>query len=974
MPAGQNLPEMFDRVFSDRCGSESRGGLKGTSDNAGKIHSKITGFRQIKKPLAGGTGLFKMNESYHKNDKIPKNFSLILPGNFNLSGSDLTGLESSFITREIAELAGLRRASDEQGAELVGRKRKAGFEYSGIAFPYFLPADWTRARQCRLRRDKPDEETDANGKKKITGKYLTAPGAVSCFYFPPNVKPEWLKDVSVPIVITEGEKKTLALGRLASEDSKLSDWHFLPVGLSGVWNFRSGNIGKTTGENGERVNVRGTVPDFHLVEWKGRTVIILFDANVQTNIDVKTARLHLAKVLQEKGAIVYFVDLPQIEECNGIDDIAGGIAREYGAAEAIKQCLELIQTKYRFSDDIQSVLLGGKLKLIVSAADRGKCRVTAKDEQGAPLAVDTFNLGESEKRIKFIKQIGIELTGDEKTEVARELMSLAAISTALFENDKQTTPTGEEAETSFQVLKDGRIIEQIRGGFAMYDPETGQHSTVESVTDTDGITYVPIDDELFQKENGIRLAGKLVEYNTESELIADVEKYLSTYLDLKPLHLKLTALYILFTYIFDSVLELSYLNATGDAGSGKSRFGLAVTLASHRGLSLITPSAASLYRIVDKFKPTLFIDEFNSDTNSDDAAAIIQILNAGFQKTAQIPRQVATPDGKFKTEMFDAFCPKIIGSLKQSQSNAFNSRCIEIQMERTRRNDIPLRLSRKLLNMAGEVRDKLILWRLRNINRDFEAQLDQAEHELKESGIMPRSIQINIPLYALIDDEDLKKEFVQLLQGRDEVLHEEKQRTIDGEIVQALHVILFDVQENGEAQWHISDRPEENELCEHLRIQKIVSMLNSTDDRKDKLKDQLSEKYIGKKIAGLGLISRRILSRRSDYHRKTAILFDTNRLNVIFRNYGLPVPPDFSLDQLDQNSNPNSLNGLEWSNDDLNNESKLTSLDQTKPNHFNNNEKWSNWSNENPGNRGIKQNGNHSDQSKTELIEVDEIF
>ena len=61
-----------------------------------------------------------------------------------------------------------------------------------------------------------------------------------------------------------------------------TDQRFLPVGLSGVWNWR-GVVGKTTGPNGERQDVKGTILDLDRVIWRGRKVIILFDANVATN-------------------------------------------------------------------------------------------------------------------------------------------------------------------------------------------------------------------------------------------------------------------------------------------------------------------------------------------------------------------------------------------------------------------------------------------------------------------------------------------------------------------------------------------------------------------------------------------------------------------------------------------------------------------------------------------------------------------
>lgn len=597
---------------------------------------------------------------------------------------------------------------------------------------------------------------------------------------------------------------------------------------------------------------------------------------------------------------------------DGIDELLAGYANEHGTGATIQRALRLLFDESKpFTGELQATACGGKVTLGVIAAERGKCRVSAKNAQGEVAAMDVFNPADAARRDKFAKQVSdaFSLTDAEKKEIAAELISLAAASDSIFDSareEKTKSGQSEAIETSFQVLSDGRIAEQIKGGLAVFDPATGEYETVDSVTDADGTSYIPIDDELFTKTGGVQLADSLDEYGTEAELITGIEDYLSKYLDLKPLFLKLTALYILFTYMFDAVLELSYLNATGDAGSGKSRFGQTVCIASRRGLSLITPSAASLYRIVDKFKPTLFLDEFNSDVNSDDAAAIIQILNAGFQKTAQIPRQVATADGKYKTEMFDAFCPKIIGSLKQSASNAFNSRCIEIQMERTTRNDIPLRLSRNLLSDAQSIRNKLTLWRLRNISTDFETKLDGAERELRHSGIIPRSIQINIPLYALINDESLKQDFIKLLKGRDNVLAQEKALSLDAEIVDKIHTLLFDTDDKATI-LHAKNfpvLPKEGEICEELRVERLLSMMNA--DRKQ----EISSQAFGKMILGLGLKTKKILSRQSIHRDKKAIIFDAARLGYLFKIHSLPVSQEFNVTNVTKNHNYNTSNVL----------------------------------------------------------------
>lgn len=237
-----------------------------------------------------------------------------------LTAHDLTMLEQSYITPELAQAAGLFRVDTTDGGQIVGRNGSS--DYSGIVFPYVWPGE-TYARSYRLRRDNPELEQKSDGKLKETRKYLSAPGQRNILYFSPDVRPEWLQDISLPIVLTEGEKKTLALSRLASHNAVGDKPTFLPMGLSGVWNWR-GIIGKTDDEHGVRRNVKGAMLDFDRISWrqdKRRTVYIIFDANVITLKSVDIARRQLAKQLTSRGAVVLFVDLPQLDGVNGVDDL-----------------------------------------------------------------------------------------------------------------------------------------------------------------------------------------------------------------------------------------------------------------------------------------------------------------------------------------------------------------------------------------------------------------------------------------------------------------------------------------------------------------------------------------------------------------------------------------------------------------------------------------------------------------------------
>lgn len=232
-----------------------------------------------------------------------------------LTANDLAGLEKCFINEELANQAGLFRVESLRGAELIGRSGRGN--YAGMVFPNYWPGVDT-PREFRLRRDQPDLEQKADGSTKEKGKYLSPPGRASLLYFVRGTPAEWLTDEKLPIVITEGEKKTIALYRLAFHNS--SSPRFFPIGLAGVWNWR-GVVGRTADGRGERREVKGVITDFDRIVWRGRAVYIVFDSDVATNEKVRAARYGLTKELNRRGATVRLVDLPISDSINGVDDL-----------------------------------------------------------------------------------------------------------------------------------------------------------------------------------------------------------------------------------------------------------------------------------------------------------------------------------------------------------------------------------------------------------------------------------------------------------------------------------------------------------------------------------------------------------------------------------------------------------------------------------------------------------------------------
>jgi putative DNA primase/helicase len=237
-----------------------------------------------------------------------------------LTEDDLRGFESSWITPELAEQAGAKRVDSPTGGLFVGRNGSG--DYGGVVFPYFDPGQPSKPILYVLRRDKPDFET-VDGKVKEKAKYLVAPGSPQRLYFPSWASEQMLSDVSLDLVPVEGEKKLIALGRLA--------WHglgesaerprFLPIGMRGVYGWR-GKTGKETLPDGSSVQVKGVIADLQRITWRSRRIVNCFDINVLTNPQVKQAREDFTAEQERRGARVSWFEWPADTPAsvNGVDD------------------------------------------------------------------------------------------------------------------------------------------------------------------------------------------------------------------------------------------------------------------------------------------------------------------------------------------------------------------------------------------------------------------------------------------------------------------------------------------------------------------------------------------------------------------------------------------------------------------------------------------------------------------------------
>jgi hypothetical protein len=205
------------------------------------------------------------------------------------------------------------------------------------------------------------------------------------------------------------------------------------------------------------------------------------------------------------------------------------------------------------------------------------------------------------------------------------------------------------------------------------------------------LKYVPINDDSVGT-GAVLIPTDAVEYKDEVTLEKEINDFIGKWLDVSDEYREKSTWYVMLTWVTDNLNTVPYLRPLGDYGTGKTRFedtvgGLCYKPMFFGGAANIAP----MYRMMNIWKGTLVLDEFNID-RSDAKSDIIQILNNGYQRGKPVFR--CNPNDASKVDAFDPFGPKIMVTRQRFSDKALESRCLTEIMKETTRKDIPIDLTK----------------------------------------------------------------------------------------------------------------------------------------------------------------------------------------------------------------------------------------------------------------------------------------
>jgi hypothetical protein len=252
-----------------------------------------------------------------------------------------------------------------------------------------------------------------------------------------------------------------------------------------------------------------------------------------------------------------------------------------------------------------------------------------------------------------------------------------------------------------EVLPDGSLVEVVEGPRLLVYRD-GKFEVHESL-EVDGVIHRPYPHLPFA------LARAPAALDVDPELWRDTKSFVMEYFDAPDERVyDVIVAGVAWSYFYREIRKSTpYLLFLGPWRSGKTRALEVFTALGNRALQVVDPSEASIFRIIEEFKPLLVIDEANVlDPN------ILAILAAAYRYGAVIPRVVDPDKGLEGIRMFKVFAFVVYASREQPRDDIF-SRSVTVFCEKA------VRQTKKLIDeeKAAALRTRWFAQRLRLHNQ-----------------------------------------------------------------------------------------------------------------------------------------------------------------------------------------------------------------------------------------------------------------
>jgi putative DNA primase/helicase len=205
------------------------------------------------------------------------------------------------------------------------------------------------------------------------------------------------------------------------------------------------------------------------------------------------------------------------------------------------------------------------------------------------------------------------------------------------------------------------------------------------------------------------------------ELLDELYETLGEFVIMSPEARCATALWIVFTYVFDAAYAAPKLWIYSPTKRcGKTRLVKVLRHLVKNPLSASRMSPAAFYRLVEARRPTLLLDDFDSWASTSEDFR--NVLNAGFDKGDEANVWICTGDDNTPTP-FSVWCPQVISGIGHVKDTVAD-RCIKIELQRKLRSQKVASTRRRHLGKLQELSQKCARWAADNLQDLHDAEPD----------------------------------------------------------------------------------------------------------------------------------------------------------------------------------------------------------------------------------------------------------
>lgn len=369
-----------------------------------------------------------------------------------------------------------------------------------------------------------------------------------------------------------------------------------------------------------------------------------------------------------------------------------------------------------------------------------------------------------------------------KKQILKE-MGLKPISTAERAEDTTYISFLETDEYILEEIKNATLAtpathSSCKGNYSFikFSKLTGEAEVMESVEHL-GKVYCPIVDGAAEK-GGVTLPSGVMEYGSTDKLVKELTEFIYENCEVPSFFEKFLPHVILFYWVYERFPFIPYLHFVGGTSTGKTT--AMETLGSISYKSIDTTGSltiASLFRIATTWKGTMLIDEF--DHLGDRSGEIVSFLKSGVSD-----RLIFRTEGETKKEVkaYLVKSPKIFTSENPIDDAGLQSRTFVVRMQKNKRR-LPLYKLDDYHSWAESLRNKLLLWRLRNFNK---IDLKEIRYGFPELEAFDRRVQqIVTPIYYF-SEEGARSGIIDFARQQQEETLRERRESLEGQIFQTL--------------------------------------------------------------------------------------------------------------------------------------------------------------------------------------------